>query len=420
MIARRLNRLPDRWRPILIGGVVAAALTALGGFAGEVVQLGTTDGAAFDRVERYVNREVGEMSASLRTTALAVAARRRVIARAVANADAAPELFEAVRTAAHASGYDDLSITVYGTSGSALAWSGRPSEIPSERIAGPAAVFAAPGPLGLRLVHVEPIVEPGPPGASPRLGAVTVERVLSPARGVDALVAGEFELSTPVVDVTLRTRSEGAGHAAGPYVFQMMSPTGEPLLEVHVRAVDLAVARVDWRRAVGGALLGVVAVTLLLLSGPLLDRRARSRTSRDYVIATIGAVALIVAARTVLWLATPPQWSGRPLFSPASYASLAFGPLLRSPVDFLLTSLMTLAIVALGADAVRRLRLQKRHVRRPARSDRVRFLLVQVVTATIVAGVVVAYSFFSATRSTTPPSIPSICPFTPGTPLACR
>ncbi len=39
-----------------------------------------------------------------------------------------------------------------------VAWAGRPSELPLERINGPAALFIAPGPLGFRLVRIQPVV----------------------------------------------------------------------------------------------------------------------------------------------------------------------------------------------------------------------------------------------------------------------
>ena len=40
--------------------------------------------------------------------------------------------------------------------GRALAWSGPSSDIPLDRATGPTALFVARGPLGLRLIYVEP------------------------------------------------------------------------------------------------------------------------------------------------------------------------------------------------------------------------------------------------------------------------
>src|SRR5438046_1457088 len=59
---------------------------------------------------------------------------------------------------------------------SPLAWSGRPSELPAERVRGPAAVFVVPGTGGPRLVYVEPILHQGPPIR--RAGTIAAEQVI--------------------------------------------------------------------------------------------------------------------------------------------------------------------------------------------------------------------------------------------------
>ena len=68
------------------------------------------------------------------------------------------------------------AVTIYDIRGNARAWVGRASDIPAEskRLDGPAALFLAPSPAGLRLMYVEPVI--GPEGG--RVGTVAAEYVL--------------------------------------------------------------------------------------------------------------------------------------------------------------------------------------------------------------------------------------------------
>ena len=50
-------------------------------------------------------------------------------------------------------------VTIYDASATPVAWAGRVWDLPKERIQGPRALFVAPGALGPRLIHVEPVVE---------------------------------------------------------------------------------------------------------------------------------------------------------------------------------------------------------------------------------------------------------------------
>ena len=56
-----------------------------------------------------------------------------------------------------------------------------PSEIGVERIAGPETFFVAPGPLGLRLIYIKPVLDPV---SGHRVGVVAAERVVSSSRGI--------------------------------------------------------------------------------------------------------------------------------------------------------------------------------------------------------------------------------------------
>ena len=69
------------------------------------------------------------------------------------------------------------ALSVYDATGRPVAWAGRPSNLPEERVTGAEALFVAPGPAGLRLVHIRPVTEIGSQGR--RLGSVAAERLLT-------------------------------------------------------------------------------------------------------------------------------------------------------------------------------------------------------------------------------------------------
>ena len=65
----------------------------------------------------------------------------------------------------------------------------------------------------------------------------------------------------------------------------MPAPDGGSLLEAEVSPADLAAARARWRDGTRAAVLGVLALTLLLCSGPLIDCAASDAIPRGFVIA---------------------------------------------------------------------------------------------------------------------------------------
>ena len=75
-----------------------------------------------------------------------------------------------------------FAVTAYRPSGAwPLAWSGVPSEIGVERIAGPETFFVARGPLGLRLIYIKPVLDPV---TGNRVGVIAAERLVSSSRGI--------------------------------------------------------------------------------------------------------------------------------------------------------------------------------------------------------------------------------------------
>ncbi len=147
------------WRRLLPAGLTAAALAGLAGVVLERWWLGPTDATAAARVESLVRREFDGMTAALAEVATAHcrAIRRRASWPTVPEAAPRP-----LRPGGHARASsphpDDIAVTVYdAVRGEARAWSGRPSDIPPDRIVGPQDLFVTRTALGLRLVHVQPI-----------------------------------------------------------------------------------------------------------------------------------------------------------------------------------------------------------------------------------------------------------------------
>ena len=386
------------WRRLVLCGLTCSVVAILAGRALELWWLGGSEQTAFERVEREVGSRFDEMSASLRETAGSLAARDDLIQGVTGDQDAVRSLFETVRAAVAEAGPPDLALTVYGRNAIAQAWSGRPSEIPRERILGKSALLVAPGPLGPRLVHLEPVIDNSTAvtsdGVPRRLGSVAAERVLSPTFGVGDPTLDSFLLPTSIASVSLRAPDGGAADTPPPFSFLLRAPSGEPLLEAQVARSDLEQARDAWRRLVLSVTLGVLALTVLLMAGPLLDRRAQARAPGQYLQALGALVTLVVVARALLWFAMPPRATGPPVFSPAAYSSTAFGHVLRSPVDFLLTGLALAALVALAVHATDRWRLAARRKRRPWESGYrtlAPFAFHQLAAGAAMAGVLITY-----------------------------
>jgi signal transduction histidine kinase len=367
---------------LLAAGLAAAALAGLAGGAFELWKFGATREAAAGRVERHVRRDFDRMTAVLSRVATAIATDPEASRALAAGPDAARDLFDLVdrRLAAAGAASDDIAITIYDTDNVARAWVGRPSDIPSGRLSGPAAFFVTPSPLGLRLVHVQPIRggTAGSRAADPRhLGSVAVEHVLSPAAAVWAIAPTNFLVDTPLGPVSLRMRWEGAGDQPRRNAFVLRAPAGDPLVEVSMSPPGIAAARGAWRRRIGAVVIGVLGVTVWLLIGPALDRRAIARGSREFVRFTAVALALLVTGAAAL------------------YAALALdtGHRASPPASLFLWGATAAAAVALLAAPVVRLRIAVRARRRAAADASLEFLAVQLGAGVAVAAVLVFFEW---------------------------
>jgi signal transduction histidine kinase len=387
-------------RPILrlaAAGLGCALLVAAAGLWLERSRFGATDREAFERVQREVQAEFGRMATELSRVAGGEAEVARTSLGDQASDRGTRELFSRASALIRGMERGSAALTVYelGRGNTVpVAWAGRPSELPTERVNGPAALFIAPGPLGFRLVRIEPVTSK-PAGA--RVGTVAAERVFSEHSTVAGAARQRFSIETSLAEVSLRTRYEGAGERDDPASFLVRAPSGDPLLEATVDPADLRASRSEFRRGVIDVMLATLGLTLLLVCGPLLDRRALSRDVGAHAWCSLAIAGLVVAARAVFWLASPP--GATPVLSPAVYASPELGPLFRHPIDFLLDGLAALALVVIATAELERWRLAVRGRRvAPFRSPAgsAAFVAVQAATGVSLALAVAGYEVFLA------------------------
>ena len=361
-------------RRLIAAGAVAAALVLVAGFAMELSRFGLTDEATAARVQAHVQGDFSAMTRVLSGVASEVAGSATAAASLDQGESGQRALFDLLRDARRER---DVAVTIYDTQGVARAWAGRPSDIPPDRIAGPADFFVTQSPIGLRLVYVQPIQD----SSSRRVGSVAAENILSPTPVAASVAPAEFTLANPIAPISLRMRYEGAGDNASDGAFLLRSPTGDAVAEASIAAGDIRRARQAWRAMVGAQVLAAGAIVLLLLIGPVLDRRAASRDPRTFVASTLLASLLLVAGAGALW---------------TSFEVVGGGPPSMSG-NLILGGVAAAALAALWAAGVARLRLRFKGRRRTMSGAPAPLILVQLAAGVVVAGLLVlAERFFAS------------------------
>jgi signal transduction histidine kinase len=384
------------WRSLLrigVGGVGCAVLVLIAGWIGQRVTLGADDAAMAARVEAEVRGAFDDMANRLRQMAIEVEDPDAIRGAADGDTSAARRLLTKASDVVQRVPVADSAITIYGSEGP-VAWAGRPTELASDRLHGEETWFAVPTVLGLRLVYVRPVLADGT-----QLGAIVVERpVMSDldvsvrrARGLQGPGDESFRFTTWIAPVSIQLQYEGAPTANGARAFAVDSPSGRRLLTATVAPGDLAATRDRWASATRSIAIVVLAATLLLLTGPLIDWRNRARSVPPYVTAVGLACLAIVVARVMLRSASPADWSDAAVFSAANRASTLLPPLLTSPFDFLLTAGTGFALVGLVLFAEEAWRLNVRHSRRAISDNVVAFVLTQVAAGAAVAIVLLGH-----------------------------
>jgi signal transduction histidine kinase/MFS family permease len=369
------------WRRLVAAGLGTAVLVVAVGFAIEWRRFGTGTSDAFVRVEAEVSREFAEMTARLTRLGDDIAAdpmtaQSLQAARAQASGpEAARALFDVVdRHLGSARNRSDVAVTIYDyPDGVARAWAGRPSDIPAERIHGARDWFVTPSPQGLRLVHVVPVSA----NDDAPVGIVATEHALTAAPVAGSIAPTDYLFPTAFGDAALRLGYEGAGERPRADAVLLRAPTGDVLLEATLLPGQIAAARASLRRTVAAAVLAVLASTLLLLMGPVLDRRATLRDTAGCVRLTIVAVALLGGTATLAWFALV----------------IGFDGAATSDALLLIAGGALAGAAAVVSGPVARLAAAMRSRRRDPRADRAALVTVQLAAGCVAAALFALFAF---------------------------
>ena len=363
---------------LFAAGCAAAAIAVLAGFAFELYRFGSDDGTAAVRLERSVQASFADMTGDIESAAHAISGNRTVrdaMAAGPETDESARRLFDAASVARESPGDDEsvVALTVYDNSGEPRAWAGRASNLPPDRTKGAAAVFVTSTPLGLRLVYLEPIAATTPDRS--RLGAVVVEHAVASAPSVSPAGVAVYTLTAPQATVSLRLPQQTPSPPdPGRVSFVVATPDGVPLLEASAARDDLVRERSNLRRTVASLAVMLFAATILLLAGPLLDRRARARGPGTELQLT-AAIALVILSGVALLLLA------------FGVAPWAHGAGTRSAIRLCLWGATAAALAAAMVTSAVRMRLALR-TRRAAPADApIGFILAQLAAGLLLAGI---------------------------------
>jgi signal transduction histidine kinase len=349
-------------RRIVIVGVAAALVIGLSGWGLERIRFGSSDEDALRRVETELRQRIESGATSLGVIAAGITAQTDVIRQTPRDQAAVRRLFDVIDAALAGTAPGTTGITVYDADATPIAWGGRVSDLAKAGVNGPPSLLVAPGARGPSLMRIEPIA---PAPGAPRLATVVVEQALGDLESAPVL-DDAFLLPTSLVPVRIRTRASASQAAPDPFTFVVPAPGGGVLLEAEVPRAELAAARETWRNATWAAVIGVLALTLLLCAGPLIDLQRRTRVTSEYLMASSALVVIVIAARGILYFALRPLSPGPTAF------------------DLLLTTLSMMAVVRLVMDLVERRRFARP---RPPALTRTPSATFAVAAAYLAAGV---------------------------------
>ena len=287
----------------LIATTIGAALViGAVGLVWEGVRFGWTQQSAAHRLEGEVHQAFALRADRVQAVAERVSREVPLVADAVGSSERVAPLFARLMDLAPASDAETVSATVYVPAGPreyrVLAWSGGPAgELTTDRLAGPAALFVAQGPLGLRLVYVHPIESEGR-----RLGVAAAESLLSPSVRVGS-ANPKHVFATSFGPVALTQAYETIGAPRLPSTF-LIGSNGGPSLEVEYSPDALVSERAATRRRTLALALVPLLLLVLLFTGRALDKRTGSRSSAAFLAwSAVAAAAVAVAMAGFVGLA---------------------------------------------------------------------------------------------------------------------
>ena len=315
-------------------GIAAALVAGAAGYALERSRFGASDGDALARIQAELRQTFDASAGRVAAIADRVAADPAAATAGMRDQAAIRQLFDLAASTLPREDEGPTGITIFDPAGAPLAWAGRVSDLPAERVQGAAALLIAPGALGPRLIRVEPVVR-----SAVRVATVVAEQSLGNAPETPGL-GDTFVMRTTIAPVALRVHPSGTPPPDDPYRFIIPARDSAFVLEGEVAPADLGQSRAHWRAATFAVALAIIATTLLLCMGPVVDMRRRARATSQFVVLTATLIVMIVAARMIMYVALTPL-------------APAMGP---TPFDLLLTTVTMAGVVWLALDLIERRR----------------------------------------------------------------
>jgi signal transduction histidine kinase/uncharacterized membrane protein len=335
--------LTRRLRVILAIGSAMCVLVWVVGSVARGIVLGPDVTAARRNVEKAVRGAVAAEVAAAARHATAVDALVAGTSAFETDTQALRRLFDALAARVSEDAGTEAT-TILDADAVPLAWAGRPSDIPVDRVRRATEDwFALEWALGLRLVHVRPLT--GRPGrvlvTERSLGSPGAPTTLTGLQGPGTT---RYRLETKWVATSLEVPTADGRTSEDPSRVRIDGPTGRPLVTAVIESDDLARAFTEWSDAVWWALFVSIALMALVCAGAILDWRSLTRASQPLTVAA-GLIACLWIARTALLVEPASGWTAWPVFTAVTYASPTLPRLLASPFDFVATALCSTGTV---------------------------------------------------------------------------
>src|SRR5690349_5756655 len=194
-------------------GIAAALVAGAAGYALERSRFGADDEGALARIQAELRQTFDGSADRVGAIASRVAGDPAAATAGMRDQAAIRQLFDLAASTLPRDDEGPTGITIYDPDGAPLAWAGRVSDLPPERVQGAAALVIAPGALGPRLIRVEPVVR-----NAVRVSTVVAEQSLGNAPESPGL-GDTFVMRTTIAPVALRVLPAGTPPPNDPYRF---------------------------------------------------------------------------------------------------------------------------------------------------------------------------------------------------------
>jgi len=248
-------------------------------------------------------------------------------------------LFERCRISVDAHLSQNISITVYDTEHTAVAWAGRPSRLTTANFFQDEKIFLVGGAPGLTLVNLEPVFATSVnPDSPPKpVGTVATEWTLVPTGITRPVLSPDvYQLTERNIDVYLTTTEYIETSQEEFHSFPLTNSNNTVQLWAHISDAEIDRKRQEHRDNVRFATLGLLSLFFLLAALSFGSRFQSPRDVRGSAV-SLGVVLVgIIFAAGLIWIGQHPDLNSWRVFSNEIYSSSSFPSVLRSPADLLL------------------------------------------------------------------------------------